>query len=954
MQILKAIVDTQRTNNTIGYVNAGDAVKLNLQVISNGEIGDSWVNPVIELHGIKSDKKRVRQTDYIQVVDLESHQLEVELHEQMTTCDGLVRLQLVIKDGGRVSSSVFYLRVAGSLELDAIDSYDYIRVFDDFDTYMELVKEFEATMEEDILLLETELQKVSDLSQSISKNESERQEVFKMNESNREVQFNQTQQTQEDRFNQGQNTRESQFNASQSSQTSTFATNETTRQREYEQNELERQREYEQNELERQREYEQNETERHTNYSTQETKRQTAEIQRITNENARQTAETNREARMAELETKTSELIEKADEQVLKVDEFINANTKHLLEEDARKDYMGNECRSIRETMNSNVDYAVKTAIGEFNYLDYEGQHITANNSIEGHVKSAILKGQTLVNLCENSNATKEAGRSTASPAKYSLVFLDKTKDYDVYFDVSESNNDGTLNITIQNWVGGVGVSNSNGRKKVKITSTMIGDNFSGISFYFTSSHYDRGARANVSNIVVVESNSLNIPYFEGMQSVRMPVLTTTGKNLFDSKDFCEKLRLTHLEGGFLCNKATGKYPFKTNRRTCMTIKHKGDSNAIAGKSIMQINYTDGTTAHTSLTGSKYVFPKPIESIQVNCWQQGTVEVTEIMWYEVNEGETIHLDYEPFKSNILTVNEEVELRGIGEGSNRVEDELNLLTGELTQRFGEVVLDGYSSIETWTLNHTDNSELITFAIPNVNLDFVHHTYKEAYHSLNSDKFNVHDDYTNNRCILTHNDTTANIKWLVITVKRTELSTLDVAGFRSYLNLNPVTVQYQLATPIVKTVVLSDNVVYSYDEVTHYDGSSEDGSLIPTVAVKVPTDVNAVISSQRATIQEQTEQINTLEKENTLLTEQNEKQNIDIALNQDAINFMLFEVMGLSNDDANKLNPMAIYFANQILKGKLTYTQVIGKYPQFKDDIDSCLLAEGRSDLIVKID
>jgi len=120
------------------------------------------------------------------------------------------------------------------------------------------------------------------------------------------------------------------------------------------------------------------------------------------------------------------------------------------------------------------------------------------------------------------------------------------------------------------------------------------------------------------------------------------------------------------------------------------------------------------------------------------------------------------------------------------------------------------------------------------------------------------------------------------------------------------------------------------------------------------VKVPTNVNAVISSQRATIREQTEQINTLEKENTLLTEQNEKQDIDIALNQDAINFMLFEVMGLSNDDANKLNPMAIYFANQILKGKLTYTQVIGKYPQFKDDIDSCLLAEGRSDLIVKID
>ena len=53
-----------------------------------------------------------------------------------------------------------------------------------------------------------------------------------------------------------------------------------------------------------------------------------------------------------------------------------------------------------------------------------------------------------------------------------------------------------------------------------------------------------------------------------------------------------------------------------------------------------------------------------------------------------------------------------------------------------------------------------------------------------------------------------------------------------------------------------------MVYSYDEVTHYDCSSEDGSLVPTVAVKVPTDVQAVITDQSATIQ-------TLEQENQAL-------------------------------------------------------------------------------------
>lgn len=74
------------------------------------------------------------------------------------------------------------------------------------------------------------------------------------------------------------------------------------------------------------------------------------------------------------------------------------------LTDNDRTDYMGITHKSLRDTNNSNVDYAVKTAIGEFNYLDYEGQHITANNSIEGHARSAILKGQTLVNCIKIKN----------------------------------------------------------------------------------------------------------------------------------------------------------------------------------------------------------------------------------------------------------------------------------------------------------------------------------------------------------------------------------------------------------------------------------------------------------------------------------------------------------------------------------------------------------------------
>ena len=58
---------------------------------------------------------------------------------------------------------------------------------------------------------------------------------------------------------------------------------------------------------------------------------------------------------------------------------------------------------------------------------------------------------------------------------------------------------------------------------------------------------------------------------------------------------------------------------------------------------------------------------------------------------------------------------------------------------------------------------------------------------------------------------------------------------------------------LSQEVVKTVDLSDNHVYSYKDVTHYDCSSAEGSLVPTLSVKVPTDVQATIAQQRETIQ-----------------------------------------------------------------------------------------------------
>jgi len=43
-------------------------------------------------------------------------------------------------------------------------------------------------------------------------------------------------------------------------------------------------------------------------------------------------------------------------------------------------------------------------------------------------------------------------------------------------------------------------------------------------------------------------------------------------------------------------------------------------------------------------------------------------------------------------------------------------------------------------------------------------------------------------------------------------------------------------------------------------------------------------------------------------------------------------------------------MATYLALRIEQGKLDYAAVIAKYPQFKNDIDEILVADGKQDLI----
>ena len=170
MQLIKSTVDTRRNNGVIGNVNMYDDVTLELQVVCADEPLDAWVSPIIELHCKKKDGTGIRQIDNIDVIDGETNKIRIKLHEQAVVIAGSVKLQLVIKEGSRTSTTIFYINVAKSLENDFIESHDYIRAFEDFDEYIERVKAYEVAMDEKTSEVNKRLEQAQELQESIIDN----------------------------------------------------------------------------------------------------------------------------------------------------------------------------------------------------------------------------------------------------------------------------------------------------------------------------------------------------------------------------------------------------------------------------------------------------------------------------------------------------------------------------------------------------------------------------------------------------------------------------------------------------------------------------------------------------------------------------------------------------------------------------------------------------------------
>ena len=156
--------------------------------------------------------------------------------------------------------------------------------------------------------------------------------------------------------------------------------------------------------------------------------------------------------------------------------------------------------------------------------------------------------------------------------------------------------------------------------------------------------------------------------------SVKMPVLTTTGKNTlnpneitFDSSSAANPESYTYSEGVYTFKNS------RSNNQMRFTITKQNASDKILYEVLEVKDLNGNVTPHQIVMEG---------SNDRACW----FSIIRPGWVNVGEVKIkLGVDsLEPYKSNILTVNEDVTLRSNGD----IRDELNLLTGQLTQRIGE--------------------------------------------------------------------------------------------------------------------------------------------------------------------------------------------------------------------------------------------------------------------------
>ena len=444
---------------------------------------------------------------------------------------------------------------------------------------------------------------------------------------------------------------------------------------------------------------------------------------------------------------------------------------------------------------------------------------VTVNNVIPYAYKSAILKGQTLVNYFDFSEWGEQERITLVADGTSKRISLGKSSSikantkYLTIIPIYEN----TINHNFS--VGGwdyyknqpiITINDGTGIIKKIATTHETTDRFQK-GAYMELWRENTSGQITFGKPMMIEyqegMENWDIPFFEGMTSVKAPVLTTTGKNLLNHH-VCNT-RLGAVVKNITNNSITFTAPqtwaglswvcfLEPNQE--YTVSFKTDLTTAQLRGYMRFpntntNATGGFHSFSFTTDSTGEIQFTIESTTAS---EADITVSDV---QIEKGSAA-TSYEPFKSNILTVNEDVTLRGIGD----VQDTLDCLTGEVVKRVGEVVLDGS---ESWSIIEVRKTNTTVF------YSTVTREYAKKFDNMNAggkvncDKFSWSSvDLGKGGTDDIEGSYTAFDGNICIAIAKSRLTSDDTDGLKQYLQSNPTTIQYELETPVVKTVDLNN--------------------------------------------------------------------------------------------------------------------------------------------------
>lgn len=425
-------------------------------------------------------------------------------------------------------------------------------------------------------------------------------------------------------------------------------------------------------------------------------------------------------------------------------------------------------------------------------------------NVVDGVSKSAILSGQTLVNIAPIKYAVGNISLGSEVTMKASVS--DRTEEYRIKgfkpiynlkantkyaitVKITEMNNtsylssyfkfsDDTYQYGVFNNLRNVGnyiIPFTVGSKEVKEVAIYLQDNA------------DTTISAKIKEVMLFEyqdgMENWDIPYFTGMTSCKMPVLSSIGKNLCPNI-FIEPNKGRVHEGNGLIYKDGYLKPsvYVSDYLDIKGISHitynrqwnlnQDGSNGTQSYAFYDKNknFISGYYDQTILTvpSNAHYFRITIDSEQNFQLEQGSMATA----------------YEPYKSNILSLSEEVVLRSLPSG---VYDTYNIVTKEYVQRIKEVAV----TFDATSVSDTLISNAYSYVISPVDKE------------LNMETGFLCDKVP--KLIYYGNDGTCGMyenKMNFVIWDKNVTSKQEFANKYSGLKL-----QYKLATPVIKTVDLS---------------------------------------------------------------------------------------------------------------------------------------------------